>query len=298
MLIISLQMLQPSLRKTQKGGVAPESFRRHVSILSIHSIPSHSSIPMNSVPSNRSTSSYHPPSSLIIIRELSSPRSLKSILIQPGEIIFLGRAGKSRYSARNNNGYFDNPSLRAAHALLKCSRRSGRIYLQGRSSTIYDPPDGNCLMNGDKLKRRTLVENGDDITLRAAEGLSTVLNISIVPQFDKPSQLSAIAHVSYRCAYGCEPRHPTSSQHRAVSRIRESEDGPRVFSQSNPSPISQNLNPPKVLVLAFKPSISPELSSFKAPYHLIRLLFKVLTILTMSSPITTITNTMRKILML
>src|SRR5437667_1187554 len=220
---------------------------------------------MNSVPSNQSTSSYHPPSSLIIIRELSSPRSLKSILIQPGEIIFLGRAGKSRYSARNNNGYFDNPSLRAAHALLKCSRRSGRIYLHDRSSTIYDPPDGNCLMNGDKLKGRTFVENGDDITLRAAEGLSTVLNISIVPQFDKPSQLSPIAHVSYGCAYGCEPRHPTSSQHRAVSRIRESEDGPRVFSQSNPSPISQNLNPPKVLALAFKPSISPELSAFKAP---------------------------------
>ena len=216
---------------------------------------------MNSVPSNQSTSSYHPPSSLIIIRELSSPRSLKSILIQPGEIIFLGRAGKSRYSARNNNGYFDNPSLRAAHALLKCSRRSGRIYLHDRSSTIYDPPDGNCLMNGDKLKGRTLVENGDDITLRAAEGLSTVLNISIVPQFDKPSQLSPIAHV----AYGCEPRHPTNSQHRAVSRIRESEDGPCVFSQSNPSPISQNLNPPKVLALAFKPSISPELSAFKAP---------------------------------
>src|SRR5439155_27193809 len=77
--------------------------------------------------------------------------------------------------------------------------------------------------------------------------------------------LSLIAHVSYGCAYGCEPRHPTSSQHRAVSRIRESEDGPRVFSQSNPSPISQNLNPPKVLTLAFKPSISPELSAFKAP---------------------------------
>ena len=220
---------------------------------------------MNSVPSNQSTSSYHPPSSLIIIRELSSPRSLKSILIQPGEIIFLGRAGKSRYSARNNNGYFDNPSLRAAHALLKCSRRSGRIYLHDRSSTIYDPPDGNCLMNGDKLKGRTLVENGDDITLRAAEGLSTMLNISIVPQFDKPSQLSPIAHVFCTCAYGCEPRHPTSSQHRAVSRIRESEDGPCVFSQSNPSPISQNLNPPKVLALAFKPSISPELSAFKAP---------------------------------
>ena len=208
---------------------------------------------MNSVPSNQSMSSYHPQSSLIIIRELSSPRSLKSILIQPGEIIFLGRAGKSRYSARNNNGYFDNPSLRAAHALLKCSRRSGRIYLHDRSSTIYDPPDGNCLMNGDKLKGRTLVENGDDITLRAAEGLSTVLNISIVPQFDKPSQLSPIAHVSYGCAYGCEPRHPTSSQHRAVSRIRESEDGPR------------NLNPPKVLALAFKPSMTPELSAFKAP---------------------------------
>ena len=67
--------------KNSKGGVAPESFRRHVSIPSIHSIPSHSSIPMNSVPSNQSTSSYHPLSSLIIIRELSSPRSLKSILI-------------------------------------------------------------------------------------------------------------------------------------------------------------------------------------------------------------------------
>ena len=126
---------------------------------------------MNSVPSNQSTSSYHPPSSLIIIRELSSPRSLKSILIQPGEIIFLGRAGKSRYSARNNNGYFDNPSLRAAHTLLKCSHRSGRIYLHDHSSTIYNPPDGNCLMNGEKLKGHTLVENGDDITLRAAEGL-------------------------------------------------------------------------------------------------------------------------------
>ena len=70
---------------------------------------------------------------------------------------------------------------------------------------------------------------------------------------------------TYGCTYGCKPRHPTSSQHRAVSRIRESEDGPCVFSQSNPSPISQNLNPPKVLALAFKPSISPELSAFKAP---------------------------------